>query len=701
MPIFQGDTSAGVGLANEGLQIVVTNRAVEREQTLFNEKVLPWLIRQMGVSDWEYQLIPNEGRDVVARIQRETMRIANAERMAALGYKPVAVKTDDGIDFYYEVGGKEIQESERSGYIASKVYQEIPEREIPRYEGEPEHGRPRTDEQRFEGEELARRPKEGDTFVVSEGGKLIPEGEVGKGFFLEKQTTVPEEYRRYISRDKLSKLPVGTRVHRGPRGGLFIDIREITDRSVLEEIEPEEPEPSETSERGEVDVQVDDDVAKVVAELYEDVEEEDAKLSIMEEGYYFASYDLAVREIINVLTRSMVTIEGDEETINEIRSNIEKAYDALMRRGLSSDVVKSFATVGPVIYGYTKKYFKPYAAALDFLDNRVYGNDRPRRRADVNNMSPMQYAQMFVDEKDFKVWVEFCKEFMKQVVTGGKDKFVAYRGITDFEFGQLVLARVLGKKTARLFGGVQSFSLSRKIAKEFSGVVIRSVLDVKDVRGGFWMSDYPNEAEVIVSVPPDGVKVRIDKIDFRYKYGFADYIPHIDSFNEFLKKGDVEVLRKEVEEGVAEIAQGVEGVYRILANLIYIQNTLVVNLLGLANNPVSYKYYLSYLQNVSKIVKKLVNERDNLFRMFGGDAGDEYFKKLAGYVDEIEQFALDEDYLSSTSRLRGGYEYIKETYEGGYEKFARDNILPVVNDLRKLIMVYYSGMDDVGGEVDE
>jgi hypothetical protein len=165
MPLFQGDTSAGVGLANEGLQIVVTNRAVEREQTLFNEKVLPWLMRQMGVSDWEYQLIPNEGRDIVARIQRETMRIANAERMAALGYKPVAVKTDDGIDFYYEVGGKEIQESERSGYIASKVYQEIPEREIPRYEGEPEHGRPRTDEQRFEGEELGRRPKGGDVVL--------------------------------------------------------------------------------------------------------------------------------------------------------------------------------------------------------------------------------------------------------------------------------------------------------------------------------------------------------------------------------------------------------------------------------------------------------------------------------------------------------------------------------------------------------
>jgi hypothetical protein len=397
----------------------------------------------------------------------------------------------------------------------------------------------------------------------------------------------------------------------------------------------------------------------------------------------------------------MGSIEGDEESVNEIQSNVEKAYKELILKGLSPDVAKSMAKVGPVIYGYTKKDFKPYAAALDFLDNRVFGNDRPRRRSDVDNKAPLQYAQMFVDEKDFKVWVEFCKEFMKQVVTGGKDKFVAYRGISDFELSQLVLARVLGKKTARLFGGVQSFSLSRKVAEEFSGVVIQSVLDVKDVRGGFWMSDYPNEEEVIVSVPPDGIKVDISKIDFREKYRFADYIPHIDSFNAFLKSGDVESLKQEVEEGVTELAQGVEGVYRILANLIYIQNIFVVNLLGLANNPVSYRYYLSYLQNVRKIVKKLVDERDNLFRMFGGDAEDEYFKKLAGYVDEIEQFVLDEDYLSSTSRLRSGYEYIKETYEGGYEKFARDNILPVVNDLRKLIMVYYGGMDDIEGELNE
>jgi hypothetical protein len=42
-----------------------------------------------------------------------------------------------------------------------------------------------------------------------------------------KDIDVPAEYRRYISRDKLSKLPAGTRVHRGPRGGLFVDVREL------------------------------------------------------------------------------------------------------------------------------------------------------------------------------------------------------------------------------------------------------------------------------------------------------------------------------------------------------------------------------------------------------------------------------------------------------------------------------------------
>jgi len=41
-----------------------------------------------------------------------------------------------------------------------------------------------------------------------------------------KKADVPEEYRRYIKRENVPKLPKGARVHQGLRGGLFIDVRE-------------------------------------------------------------------------------------------------------------------------------------------------------------------------------------------------------------------------------------------------------------------------------------------------------------------------------------------------------------------------------------------------------------------------------------------------------------------------------------------
>jgi hypothetical protein len=699
MPIFQGDTSAGVGLANEGLQIVVTNRAVEREQTLFNEKVLPWLMKQMGVSDWEYQLIPNEGRDVVARIQRETMRIANAERMAALGYRPVAIKTDDGIDFYYEAGGKEIQESERSGYIASKVYQEIPEREIPRYEGEPEHGRPRTDEQRFEGEELARQPKGDGTFVVGEGGKLIPEGEVGKSFSLEKQETVevPEEYRRYISRDEVSRLPAGTRVHRGPRGGLFVDVRELP-RQTYAEASFEEP-PLAKPESPDIVGQIHRDVEKVLSLIYEEGESDEKYRSIFNEEFYFFDYSTFIGNIVDTLIVE-AEVEGRDEVISKIRSDIQKAFDNLIKLGLSTEVAKSLSRVGPIIYGYTTKYYRQYATALDFLDEKVFGNDRPRR-FDIEGNAPTEYVKMFVDDDDFKIWNKFCEEYMKQFITGGEDKFIAYRGITDFEIGQLVLARFSGKKKARLFGGIQSFSLRKDVAEGFSKFVIHWTFDVKDVRGGFWMSSYPGEAEVIISMPPDGIPVDIESFDFRQKYNFADYIPNMDLFNTFLKTGDVGALKREVEEGGIDLGGDVKGVSKLLGDFIYIQNSLILNLLRFADNAVGFRYYVDYLEHVKKIVTKLIDGRDEVLKTLGGEIDEQYFNKISGYIDEIQGVAFDEDYLYSTGRLTGAYSYIRENYKGGYKRFADEHILPVVNSLRELLKSYYGLGKDIGGGVNE
>lgn len=102
-PLFQADTSTGVGLANEGLQLTVTNRAVEAEQQLFNEKVLEWLVKQLGVVDWKIVLNPNEEKDQTARLQRESMRIDNAMKLLTnFGIKPKIKLGADGVEFEFD-----------------------------------------------------------------------------------------------------------------------------------------------------------------------------------------------------------------------------------------------------------------------------------------------------------------------------------------------------------------------------------------------------------------------------------------------------------------------------------------------------------------------------------------------------------------------------------------------------------------------
>jgi len=183
MPVFTGE-SGSFGLANEGLQVVVTNRAVEMEQTLFNEKVLPWLCKALGFHDWTIQLVPSEARDIVGRLQREQLRIQNASAMINLGYKPVAYIGEDGVDFYYieQETGEEIPKKQELEYRSPRMKRSA--RWMQRFEGEPSHGRTRENEQRFEGEETGvRRPK-----VEGEASKPI--GTVGDVF----ERSAPDDF---------------------------------------------------------------------------------------------------------------------------------------------------------------------------------------------------------------------------------------------------------------------------------------------------------------------------------------------------------------------------------------------------------------------------------------------------------------------------------------------------------------------------
>ena len=93
-PVFQNDVSISGGLNNEGLQITVTNRAVEFGQSIYNEKLLPWLTKQFKIKDWVLKLEPSEEKDEMAEIERQSLQADIATKMWNMGFE-VEYKDDE------------------------------------------------------------------------------------------------------------------------------------------------------------------------------------------------------------------------------------------------------------------------------------------------------------------------------------------------------------------------------------------------------------------------------------------------------------------------------------------------------------------------------------------------------------------------------------------------------------------------------
>ena len=132
MPIFQADLSTSAGLNNEGLTITVTTRAIESGQGMFNNKVLPFLLSQFGISDWEYVLKPPEEKDEMAEKQREAQEIANAQAMQQLGFK--VERTADG-KFKYSA---KPEPQEQAAPEPSQKPAELPALNAARLDGQPQ-----------------------------------------------------------------------------------------------------------------------------------------------------------------------------------------------------------------------------------------------------------------------------------------------------------------------------------------------------------------------------------------------------------------------------------------------------------------------------------------------------------------------------------------------------------------------------------
>jgi len=84
--IFMADNSASGGLNNEGMQILVTNRAVEMAQNVYNLYVFPWLVGEFGITDWKLILPPSEEEDEIAVMRKREIEVNIAASIKNLGF---------------------------------------------------------------------------------------------------------------------------------------------------------------------------------------------------------------------------------------------------------------------------------------------------------------------------------------------------------------------------------------------------------------------------------------------------------------------------------------------------------------------------------------------------------------------------------------------------------------------------------------
>ena len=100
-PMYQGDSSSVGGLTRETAQTSMFENLVESYQNIINRGVIPFILKSLGITDWEIQLTPPLERTEEDKLRLDKQRIENAQAMINLGYTPVKTKGVD-IKFTYE-----------------------------------------------------------------------------------------------------------------------------------------------------------------------------------------------------------------------------------------------------------------------------------------------------------------------------------------------------------------------------------------------------------------------------------------------------------------------------------------------------------------------------------------------------------------------------------------------------------------------
>jgi len=97
--IFMADNTTSGGLNNEGMQILVTNRAVQMAQNVYNNYVFPFLTKEFGITDWNLKLPPSEEEDEIAVLRKREIEVNIAASTKNLGFE---VEMDEDGNFTFK-----------------------------------------------------------------------------------------------------------------------------------------------------------------------------------------------------------------------------------------------------------------------------------------------------------------------------------------------------------------------------------------------------------------------------------------------------------------------------------------------------------------------------------------------------------------------------------------------------------------------
>ena len=119
--VFMADNTTSGGLNNEGMQILVTNRAVQMAQNVYNNYVFPFLTKQFGITDWDLKLPPSEEEDEIAVLRKREIEVNIAASIKNLGFE---IDMDEDGQFTYSrpEPQQEPEEPQESGQVEKDPY---------------------------------------------------------------------------------------------------------------------------------------------------------------------------------------------------------------------------------------------------------------------------------------------------------------------------------------------------------------------------------------------------------------------------------------------------------------------------------------------------------------------------------------------------------------------------------------------------